>query len=252
MQALSGKRMYGRTLPEHLDAIGFLSDRVSFEHGIWLTPGDIEIVRERGVTIVHNPVSNLKLGSGICPVPELLRAGVRVALGTDGMCSNDGNDMYATVKMAALLHKLRDVDYEEWPGAVEAWSMATEGGAAAAGDRGRLGRIEPGRHADLVLLDLDSLAFTPLNDPLRQVALCSTSAAVHSVLVGGRFSLRDGRLTGVDEESVLAEGRALGEEIVARHDEAFDLGRSLLASVREGWLEAMRAGVGVERKAALR
>jgi 5-methylthioadenosine/S-adenosylhomocysteine deaminase len=252
MQALSGRRMYGSTLPEHLDEIGFLSDRVSFEHGIWLTPGDIEIVRERGVTIVHNPVSNLKLGSGICPVPELLRAGVNVALGTDGMSSNDGNDMYGAVKTAALLHKLRGGDYEEWLGAAEAWLMATEGGAAAAGDRERLGRIEPGRHADLVLLDLDSLAFTPLNDPLRQLALCSSAAAVHSVLVGGKFSLRDGRLTGVDEASVLAEGRELGEAIVGRHDEAFDVGRRLLASVREGWLEALRADVGVERKASFR
>ena len=67
--------MYGRTLPEHLDAIGFLSPRVCFEHGIWLTPGDIELVRDRGVTVVHNPVSNLKLGSGICPVPDLLATG---------------------------------------------------------------------------------------------------------------------------------------------------------------------------------
>ncbi|TML65307.1 MAG: hypothetical protein E6G22_02475, partial [Actinobacteria bacterium] len=104
MQALSGARMYGRTLPEHLDDIGFLSPRVSFEHGIWLTPSDIDLVRERGVTVVHNPVSNLKLGSGVCPVPDLLRAGVNIALGTDGMCSNDGNDMYATLKLASLLH----------------------------------------------------------------------------------------------------------------------------------------------------
>jgi cytosine/adenosine deaminase-related metal-dependent hydrolase len=130
--------------------------------------------------------------------------------------------------------------------------MATEGGAAAAGDRDRLGRIEPGRHADLVLLDLDSLAFTPLNDPLRQLAFGSTAAAVHSVLVAGRFSLRDGGLTGIDEQAVLAEAHELGEEIVARHDDAFEVGRQLLASVREGWLEAMRADVGVERKAVLR
>jgi cytosine/adenosine deaminase-related metal-dependent hydrolase len=248
MQALSGRRMYGTTLPEHLDSLGFLSPRVSFEHGIWLTPGDIEIVRDRGVTIVHNPVSNLKLGSGICPVPDLLGAGVNVALGTDGMCSNDGNDMYAAVKTAALLHKLWEVDYEQWLGAAEAWQMATEAGAAAAGDRDGLGRIEAGRRADLVLLDLDSLPFTPLNDALRQLALGSTTLAVRSALVGGRWSLRDGKLTGVDEAAILAEVRELGAEIVARHDEAFDVGQQLLASVRAGWLEAMQTDVGVERK----
>ena len=96
MQAVSAQKMYGETLPEHLAELGFLSPRVSFEHGIWLTPGDIELVAAHGVTIVHNPVSNMKLGSGICPVPDLLAAGVNVALGTDGMCSNDGNDMYGT------------------------------------------------------------------------------------------------------------------------------------------------------------
>jgi cytosine/adenosine deaminase-related metal-dependent hydrolase len=248
MQVVSGKRMYGSTLPEHLDALGFLSPRVCFEHGIWLTPSDMELVRDRGVTIVHNPVSNMKLGSGIAPVPELLRHGVNVALGTDGMCSNDGNDMFATLKTAALLHKLWEVDFEQWLGAQEAWDIATAGGAAAAGDRDGLGRIEPGRRADLVLLDLKSSVFTPLNDPLRQIALGSTTLAVDSVMVGGEWRMLNGRIKGVDEAAVLAEGRTRGAEIVARHDEGFAIGQELLASVRAGWLEAMQTDVGVERK----
>jgi cytosine/adenosine deaminase-related metal-dependent hydrolase len=249
MQAVSAQRMYGRTLPEHMDALGFLSPRVCFEHGIWLTPSDLELVRDRGVTVVHNPVSNLKLGSGIAPVPELLRHGVNVALGTDGMCSNDGQDMFATLKTAALLHKLWEVDYEQWLGAQEAWQMATAGGAKAAGDP-TLGRIEPGARADLVLLDLDSLVFTPLNDPLRQLALGSTTLAVSSVMVGGEWRIVNGVVKGVDEAAVLAEGRARGAEIVARHDEGFRIGQELLASVRAGWLEAMGTDVGVERKLA--
>jgi 5-methylthioadenosine/S-adenosylhomocysteine deaminase len=248
MQAVSGRRLYGRTLPEHLDEIGFLSPRVCFEHGIWLTPSDVELVRDRGVTVVHNPVSNLKLGSGIAPVPSLLEEGVTVALGTDGMCSNDGNDMFAALKAAALLHKLWEVDYERWLGAREAWAMATAGGAAAAGDRDGLGEVATGRRADLVLLDLDSLVFTPLNDPLRQLALGSTTLAVSSVMVGGEWRLRDGVFTGVDEAAVLAEGRARGADVVARHDEGFRIGQELLTSVRAGWLEAMRTDVGVERK----
>ncbi len=250
MQAVSAQKLYGKTLPEHLAAIGFLSPRVSFEHGIWLTPGDVELVAGHGVTIVHNPVSNMKLGSGICPVPELLRAGVNVALGTDGMCSNDGNDMYATVKTAALLHKLWEVDYEQWLGADAAWAMATANGSAAAGDPDGLGRIEVDRRADLVLLDLETLPFTPLNDALRQLVFGSTTLAVDSALVGGRWSLRGGRLTGIDEDAILAEARELGAGIVARHDDAFELGRELLAGVRAGWLEAMRTDVGVERKLA--
>src|SRR5581483_4667006 len=112
-------------------------------HGIWLTPADVELVRDRGVTVVHNPVSNMKLGSGIAPIPELLRHGVNVALGTDGMCSNDGNDMFATLKTASLLHKLWEVDYEEWLGAVEAWAMATAGGPRP--QRARRDRARPPR-----------------------------------------------------------------------------------------------------------
>ncbi|HEV2590918.1 MAG TPA: amidohydrolase family protein [Gaiellaceae bacterium] len=250
MQAVSGQKMYGCTLPEHMDSLGFLSPRVCFEHGIWLTPSDMELVRDRGVTIVHNPVSNMKLGSGIAPIPELLRHGVNVALGTDGMCSNDGQDMFATLKSAALLHKLWEVDFEQWLGAQEAWDMATAGGAVAAGDRDGLGRLEQGRRADLVLLDLKSLPFTPLNDPLRQLALGSTTLAVDSVMVGGEWRMVNGRIKGVDEAAVLAEGRARGADIVARHDEGFAIGKELLASVRAGWLEAMQTDVGVERKLA--
>jgi cytosine/adenosine deaminase-related metal-dependent hydrolase len=249
MQAVSGQRMYGRTLPEHLDALRFLSPRVCFEHGIWLTPSDVELVRDRGVTVVHNPVSNMKLGSGIAPVPELLRAGVNVALGTDGMCSNDGNDMFATLKTAALLHKLWEADYEEWLGAEEAWVIATRSGARAVGDE-TVGALMPGSRADLVLLDLNSLVFTPLNDPLKQIVLGSTALAVSSVMVGGEWRVRDGVVTGVDEQAVLAEARARGREIVARHDEGFRIGQELLASVRAGWLEAMRTDVGIERKLA--
>ena len=251
MQAVTGQRMYGKTLVEHMDSIGFLSERVVFAHGIWLTPGDISIVRDRGVTIAHNPASNLKLGSGLAAVPRLLKEGVNVALGTDGMSSNDGLDMFASLKLAALLHKLWGIDYEQWLGAREAWQLATVGGAQAAGDRDGLGRLEPGRRADLVLLDLESHVFTPLNDPLRQLAFGSSTLAVDSVLVGGEWSVRSGRAVRVNEADVLAQARVKGREIAGRFDEAFELGKQLLEPLRAGWLEALRTDVGVERKLAL-
>jgi cytosine/adenosine deaminase-related metal-dependent hydrolase len=250
MQAVSGKKMYGKTLVEHMDAIGFLGPRVCFAHGIWLTPRDIEIVRDRDVSIAHNPVSNMKLGSGIAAVPTFLAEGVNVALGTDGMSSNDGLDMFASLKQAALLHKLWGIDYERWTGAVEAWQLATIGGARAAGDGDGLGRLDPGRRADVVLLDLESHVFTPLNDPLRQLAFGSSTLAVDSVLVGGDWKVRGGRVVTVDEADVLARAREVGKEVVGRFDEAFELGRQLLAPLRGGWLEALRTDVGVERKLA--
>jgi 5-methylthioadenosine/S-adenosylhomocysteine deaminase len=251
MQAVTGQQLYGRTLVEHMDAIGFLGPRVCFAHGIWLTPGDLELVRDRDVSIAHNPVSNMKLGSGIAAVPLLLAHGVNVALGTDGMSSNDSLDMFASVKQAALLHKLWGIDYERWTGAQEAWQLATIGGARPAGDKDGLGRIAAGRRADLVLLDLESHVFTPLNDPLRQLAYGSTTLAVDSVLVGGDWKVREGRVVTVDERDVLARARELGREILGRFDEAFELGQQLLAPLRAGWLEALRTNVGVERKLTL-
>ena len=251
MQALSGGKMYGKTLPEHMHALGFLGPRVNFEHGIWLTPRDIEIVRDTGTTIVHNPISNMKLGSGICPVPRLLDHDVNVALGTDGMSSNDGNDMFAALKVAGLLHKLWDIDYERWLGAPEAWRMATAGGAQAAGDAAGLGRIEAGRRADLVLLDLDSAVFTPLANPLHHVVFGSTTTALRSVMIGGRWVVRDGQVTGVDEPAILAEVRETAPDVFSRHDEAWAIGEQLLAGVRAGWLEALGADVGVNRSVPL-
>ncbi len=247
MQALSGQRMYGTTLPDHMRQIGFLSPRISFAHGIWLTQSDIETVADAGCSVVHNPVSNMKLGSGVCPVPHLLSHGVNVALGTDGMAANDGNDMFGVLKAGGLLHKLWDLDYERWVGAREAWQMATAGGAQALGDPSGLGRLEPGRRADLVLLDLDSRVFTPMSRPLNSIVFGSTTTAVHAVMVGGRWVMRDGAATGVDEPAILAEVRSLAPGILDRHDPAWADSERLLASVRAGWLAALRADVGVTR-----
>jgi 5-methylthioadenosine/S-adenosylhomocysteine deaminase len=247
MQALAGQKMYGTTLPDHMREIAFLGPRVSFAHGVWLTRRDIETVRDAGCSIVHNPISNMKLGSGVCPVPDLLEHGVNVALGTDGMASNDGNDMFALLKVSGLVHKLWNVDYERWLGAREAWRMATAGGARSVGDPAGLGRLEAGRRADLVLLDLDSRVFTPMSHPLGSLVFGSTTSAVHASMVGGRWVLRDGLATGVDELAILAEARELAPGVLSRHDEAWAISERLLAAVRGGWLEALHSDVGVNR-----
>ncbi len=251
MQALSGHRMYGKTLVEHLHELAFLGPRSNFEHCIWLTDHDLELIAGSGTGAVHNPFANMKVGSGIAPIPLLLGAGVNVALGCDSMSANDDADMYAVLKVAGLHHKLWDVDYERWLGAREAWRMATIGGAQAMGDRDGLGLIEPGRRADLVLLDLDSRIFTPLNEPLRHVVFCATTQAVHSTMVGGRWVVRGGEITGVDERTILAEARELAPGILERYAEGERVGKQLEESVRRGCLKALRSDVGVNRSMPL-
>jgi cytosine/adenosine deaminase-related metal-dependent hydrolase len=223
-----------------LGEIGFLGPRTHLCHGVWTTPHDAAVIAEHGATLVHNPISNLKLGSGVAPVPALLRAGVDLSLGTDGVCSGDGQDLFQAVKLAALVHKRPELDPAEWIGAREAWAMATAGGARPGGDDG-LGRIAPGARADLVLLDLDHPVFTPLNDPLLHVALGVPTAAVRDVLIGGRHVVRDGVLTTVDAPALRAEARDRVQEVRARSAGADRLAGALLPAVVAGRRQAIEA-----------
>lgn len=203
-QAAMGRLVYGKTLIERLRDLGVLTDRVTLGHTVWLTPRDIELIAQADTVTCHLPVSNLKLGSGIAPVPRLLEAGIAVALGTDGVMSNDGLNMFETTKLAALLHKVRTPAPERWLGAREALRMATAGGARSA-RLSNVGTIAVGARADLVMLDLRRASFAPRNDLLRQAVYADAGASVDMVMVDGRIVVEGGRCTTVDEATVAAE-----------------------------------------------
>ena len=247
MQAYTGHLLYGRTIIEHLADLGFLSERVSLNHAIWLTERDIDLVVQHGAMTTHNLLSNFKLGSGISPVPEMLEKGIDVSLGTDGKSSNDSQDMYEVVKTVALLHKTQQPEFSRWLGASDAWTMGTVMGARSAGLAGKLGQIVAGQRADLVLFDLNTVPFIPLNNPLHHLVYCLPSSSVDTVLVEGEVVVRAGRLTKVDEHSILKEAQELGPAFVERSGPAFELGRQLMPSVAEGYRRAVAQDVGVRR-----
>ncbi|MGH8633081.1 MAG: amidohydrolase family protein [Burkholderiales bacterium] len=205
LQVVTGRIMYGATMVEYLGRVGFLKPGTSLIHCVWLNPREIDVIARSGATVQHNPVSNLKLGSGIAPVRALLDAGVNVSLGTDGCGSIESASMLKVVSTAALVNKLRDDDYSRWIGAKEAWRAATVGGAEAIGLGDTLGVIEPGRKADLALYRLGSIPFVPLNNPLGQLVYAESGANLDLVMVDGKIVLRDGRLAGIDEPAILAE-----------------------------------------------
>ncbi len=200
-QAVMGRKLYGQSLLRHLEQLGVLGTDLSLAHSIWIEDGDVELFAKRGVTAVHNPASNLRIGSGLAPVRDFLAAGARVALGTDGAASNDGQNMFDALRLAALIHNQAGTDFNLWITPEQALTMATRHGARAFGLEA--GALAPGQLADLVLLRRDTPAFTPLNDVLGQLVFCENGTSVDTVIVNGEIVVKGGTLTQVDEFEVL-------------------------------------------------
>ena len=199
IQALSGRRRYGTSLTRHLHDVGILGPRFTGAHGVWLDADDIALMADTGSSIAHNPASNMKVASGIAPIADMLARGVNVALGTDGSGASDNQNMFESLRFAALVSKVRSPDYPSWLTADQALAMGTTGGARAIGLGDRLGRVAPDHLADLVLVSLDSIYLSPLNHAARQLVFCETGGGVDTVLVGGRVVVQGGRVLTVDE-----------------------------------------------------
>jgi len=212
MQVVTGQLWYGSTMIEYLDRIGFMKPKTAFIHGVWLNPREIEILARTGVSIQHNPTSNLKVGSGLAPIRALLDAGVNVSMGTDGCGSIEGTDMQNALYLAALLQKLRG-DHTTWVGAAEAFHAATMGGAKALGRAKELGAVEAGRIADLVGYRLDGISFTPLNNPVNQLVYSAGRNEVDLVMVDGEVIEQGGKLARIDEDAIINEIHAAHERI---------------------------------------
>jgi 5-methylthioadenosine/S-adenosylhomocysteine deaminase len=203
LQSWAARKLYKKDLCAHLEEIGFLSSRVSAAHGIWLDEAEMDILARSGASVVHNPASNLKLGSGIAPIAKLKARGVNVALGTDGGDTSDTYSIFEQMRLAAFLSRIVAEDPEDWITALDALRMGTVNGARAIPAwRGKIGMIKPGYRADLVLLK-PSLRLRPLRDIVHQLVFCEAGQSVDTVLVDGKVVLEGGRLIGVEEESLI-------------------------------------------------
>ena len=198
IQALAGASEYRASLTAHLDGLGILGPDFTAAHGIWLDQADIEILARRGASVAHNPSSNFRLGSGVANVPAMRAAGINVGIGSDACSCSDHQNLFETMRLACFLSRTGSFDPDEWLTPAEVFAMATRGSARALGMQDLIGDIAPGLAADLVFLDITSVNFTPMNDPLYQLVFAEEGRSVDRVIVGGRTVVEDGRLTSID------------------------------------------------------
>lgn len=199
------REKYGCSAVEHLKRIGYLSDRTSLAHCVWLDDTDIAILAETRSTVVHNPLSNLRLGSGIAPILKYRQAGVNVTFGCDGAASNDSQDLLEAIKIGSVLHNITDMDYHHWITPRQAVEMASLGGAKGLNVADQLGSLTVGKKADLVLYDLTSLSLLPRTDPIGLLILGRPTNAVDSVWVNGKRVVADGKVTTIDVDALRQE-----------------------------------------------
>jgi len=206
------RERYGRTPTEQLQQLGVLRRGVLGAHGIWLSASDRRILKEAGVGVAHCPQSNMKLSSGTAPVREMLAEGLRLGLGTDGAASNNDLDMFEEMLTAALLAKHASGDPTVAP-APAVLEMATRGGARALGLEDRIGSLEAGKRAVLVVVGLDEPRLHPLYDVVSHLVYVAKGADVRHVVVEGRMVMRDRRVLTLDEKAVTAEADRLRDQV---------------------------------------
>lgn len=250
VQVVHAAERWGKTIVARLAELGLLAPPFVGAHGIWLTDDDIRRLADAGATVTHNPASNLRTGAGLAPVREMLERGLNVALGSDGSMASDNQNMFESMRFAALAGTVR-FPYEQarWLDGPTVWAMATTGGARALGLGDEIGAIAPGRKADLVLLRADSTFLSPLNHAVNALVYAETGADVETVLVDGRVVLEQGRVLGVDEARLRTQAQEAASRLRTVNAAAWALAARLQPHVGAACRTAAQAPYPVDRYA---
>ncbi len=204
---------YGKRPVNHMESLGLLSPSLIACHCVWLTEAEMDLLARRGVKVVHNPESNMKLASGVAPIPELLAKGVTVGLGTDGCASNNNLDLFQEMDSAAKLHKVHRLDPTVMPSNV-VLHMATLGGAKVLGLDKEIGSLEVGKKADIIILDLNRPHLQPIYNITSHLVYSATGADVRDVIIDGRIIMRDRKLLTLDENEILRKAQEWKKKII--------------------------------------
>lgn len=208
-------KLYGVTPASHLENMGMFDYPVLAAHCVHVDEKDIEILAKYKVAVVHNPESNMKLASGIAPVPQMIRAGIPVALGTDGASSNNNLDMLQELRTCALLHKVNTMDPTVIP-AYQALQMATTNGAAALGIDKEVGKLEAGKKADIILVKNNEAHFIPRHDQIANLVYSGQAADIQTVVINGKIVMEDRILQTLNEAEILEKAQCVAMRLAAQ------------------------------------
>lgn len=247
LQRVLGEEKYGQSLVKYVDQLGILDEHMQVIHSIWVDAEDIAILAASGAVVAHNPVCNMRLGSGVMPFRSLRDAGVPICLGTDEAVSDDSHNLWGAIKTASVMHALAGGDYRDWPACAEILSAVWDGGNRVMRRPSPVGRIEVGAAADFAVLAADSPTFQPLHDVRRALVLCEAGRSVRHTIVDGRVVVRDGRLTTIDETKMLESLRAMEPQLRADAIALRDSARSLEPYYRRMVMQAAARDVGFTR-----
>lgn len=242
VQRETGYMFFGKSLVKWMEENDLLYPNLNAIHTVWVNDEDIGLLAEHHCKTVHNPASNLKLGSGIAPVKRLLEAGVEVGLGTDNTSCSDSLNLFESIKLSALLQKVKTPDFKQWIGAEEAVRMATYNGAACACLEKELGSIEAGKKADITILDIDNERFLPHNNFINHLVYCENGKSVKTVIIDGRTVVLDGKITTFQEKDVIEAFKGISGKKKAQLETAYQEAESLRAAYEEGYYRTMKAG----------
>ncbi len=207
------KELYGTTPVRYLNSLGVLFDRFIAAHSVWLEEEEIDIFAEKGVGVAHNPQSNMKLASGVAPIPDMLERGVKVGLAPDGAASNNDLDMVDEMRSAALVHKVHRLNPTVM-NARQVVRMATIGGARVLGIDNMVGSIEAGKKADLITISISGFHMMPIYDPYSHLVYAAKGSDVQTVIVDGKILMEKRELKTLDPQEIAFNARVLKERIL--------------------------------------
>jgi len=236
IQNVTGKIFYDKTLIRYLYDNDLLYPNLNLVHCVWVSEEDIKLISDIGSKVIHNPASNLKLGSGIAPIKSMLDRGITVSLGTDNTSSNDSLHMFGMMYLTGLIHNVQGYDYEKWMSAEEAFSMATLHGARSALLGEKIGSIQENKKADLVILDINNERFIPTNDYIKHIVFAENGSSVRDVIIEGKIIVKDRKITTFDERDVLEEVKTVMPKIYKEREIAYSESIDVYKAVKEAYL----------------